>query len=53
MQEPPAAFRFGVATEAFSPTSLGTFTGVLNIDECPLASGQCLPIPVSLTGGGV
>ena len=42
-----------IASETFSPTASGTFTGVVDADECPLTSGPCIPIAVSLTGNGV
>ncbi len=39
--------------ETFTPTSAGTFTGEVDPFECPVAGGQCIAIPVHLTGVGV
>ena len=39
--------------ETFTPTAQGTFTGEVDPFECPVAGGQCIAIPVHLTGVGV
>ena len=39
--------------ETFTPTAPGTFTGEVDPFECPVAGGQCIAIPVHLTGVGV
>jgi len=39
--------------ETFAPTSAGGASGTLFVNECPIAGGPCVPIPVSLSGNGV
>src|SRR6266540_1199102 len=41
-------------TQKFTPTSVGSFTGMLHARECPLVgTASCIDIPVSLQGSGV
>ncbi len=39
--------------ETFTPTAAGPATGDVSPFECPVAGGQCIGIPVHLTGVGV
>ena len=40
-------------TESYSPTAVSSSSGTLNLFECPVVGGSCLPINVSLQGSGV
>ena len=61
---PPFSFSFGtcsgfsgpgtcIVQETFTPSAVGPASGSLNVFECPVAGGSCIPIPVLLTGSGV
>ena len=39
--------------ESFSPTSAGASSGTTTVFECPVAGGNCLPIPYAVKGTGV
>jgi hypothetical protein len=41
------------AFESFTPTSPGSFTGDIFLDQCPLGGGTCLADDVGLTGTGI
>jgi hypothetical protein len=38
--------------ESFTPTSIGSSSGTLAVDECPTAGGTCIPATIAVSGRG-